>query len=77
MKAVNIQWDTENDDSVMLPDEMELPFDMTDKDEISDYLSDVTGVCHNGFGLIVNLDTFPVNDAVIEREIYEQGVPEY
>ena len=46
MRAINIQWDTDNDDSVKLPNEMELPFGMTDEDEISDYLSDTTGLCH-------------------------------
>lgn len=62
MRAINIQWDTDNDDSVKLPNEMELPFGMTDEDEISDYLSDVTGFCHKGFDLIVELDTCPYND---------------
>lgn len=62
MRAINIQWDTDNDDSVKLPNEMELPFGMTDEDEISDYLSGEIGFCHYGFDLVVGLDTFPANN---------------
>ena len=28
------------------------PYYLTDEDEISDYLSDLTGFCHEGFNLI-------------------------
>lgn len=35
----------------MLPTEIEIPAGMTDPDEISDFLSDVTGFCHKGFEL--------------------------
>ena len=61
MKAVNIKWDvSENDmdsDYIMeclyeLPHEIEIPKDMTDMDDISDYLSDLTGFCHDGFTII-------------------------
>lgn len=57
MKATDIIWDTDNpeDDPVLpppdLPTEIEIPDGMTDEDEISDYLSDVTGFCHKGFVL--------------------------
>ena len=47
-KAINIIWDTDGED-VDLPTEIELPPGMTDEDEISDYISDVTGFCHIGF----------------------------
>lgn len=54
MKAVNINWDTDGDNDIAksLPDEIQIPDWMEDEDEISDYLSDVTGFCHFGFSLI-------------------------
>lgn len=54
MKAVNIQWDTDGDLEVLdqLPTEMEIPEGMTDPEEISDYLSDETGFCHDGFDIV-------------------------
>lgn len=53
MKAINILWDIDDGDDVQLPEEIEIPEDLSeaDEDEISDYLSDVTGFCHKGFGL--------------------------
>ena len=53
MKAVNIKWDTDGDMEVFdeLPTEIEIPEGMTDEEEISDYISDETGFCHNGFVL--------------------------
>lgn len=54
-KAVDIQWDIDDDDDFMefpdLPSEMEIPDDV-DEDDISDYLSDTTGFCHAGFSLM-------------------------
>ena len=52
MKAINILWDTDGEE-VNLPNEIEIPdwVDKEDDDEISDYLSDVTGFCHFGFEL--------------------------
>lgn len=35
-----------------LPNEIEIPEDVEDDDEISDYLSDVTGFCHKGFEIV-------------------------
>ena len=54
MKATKIQWDTDGDNSVKLPSEVEIPDDIAredDEDAISDYLSDLTGYCHYGFEL--------------------------
>ena len=50
MKATNIQWDTDGDKDVFdsLPTEIEIPDNITE-DEISDYISDMTGFCHNGY----------------------------
>ena len=53
MKAINILWDTDGEE-VNLPNEIEIPdwIDENDDDEISDYLSDVTGFCHFGYELV-------------------------
>ena len=49
MKATNIIWDIDFDDEVNLPNEIRIPEGMIDEDEISDYLSNITGYCHKGF----------------------------
>lgn len=52
MKVVNIQWDVDDlNDLYYLPQEIEIPDDMEDEDEISDYITDETGFCHKGFEL--------------------------
>lgn len=53
MKAINIKWDTDGDMEVLsgLPTEIAIPDNMTDEEEISDYLSDETGYCHFEFVL--------------------------
>lgn len=57
MKAVNIIWDVDNKkDLETLPKEIEIPDGMEDDDEISDYLSNLTGFCHKGFDLIEKVD---------------------
>ena len=50
--ATNIKWDMDDDDNTELPETMEIPEDIEDEDEISDYLSEQTGYCHKGFDLI-------------------------
>ena len=53
MKAINIEWDVDNEEELMnLPDEITIPDGMEDEEEISDFLSDVTGYCHYGFSLV-------------------------
>ena len=51
MKAANIKWNTDGDKKTLryLPKKMEIPSGMYDLDDISDYLSDETGFCHDGF----------------------------
>lgn len=49
MKATNIKWDTKCLNFV--PREIELPEGMTDRNVISDYISNVTGFRHKGFTL--------------------------
>lgn len=49
-KAINIIWDVDDKrDLKYLPKEIDIPDDLEDDDEISDYISDVTGFCHKGF----------------------------
>lgn len=53
VKAINIDWDVDDgDNNISLPKEIDIPPGMMDIDEISDYISDVTGFCHKGFNLI-------------------------
>lgn len=60
MKAINIEWDVDPEDylygDILLPNEIDLPDDMTDIDDILDYISDVTGLCHRGFQLMGTLE---------------------
>lgn len=50
MKATNIIWDADGEE-ISLPTEIDIPDGMEDEDEISDYLSKVTGFCHKGFSI--------------------------
>ena len=53
MKAINIKWDVDYDaDGELLPKEIEILNGMVDEEDISDYLSDLTGFCHEGFVLV-------------------------
>ena len=51
MIATNIEWDLEGYEETILPTEVEIPEGMTNEEEISDWLSDLTGFCHKGFTL--------------------------
>lgn len=53
MKAINIQWDVDNTAELeFLPAEIEIPHGMdSTEDDISDYISELTGFCHKGFEL--------------------------
>ena len=49
MKVTNIEWDVDRaEDLEFLPTEIDVP-DGLDEDEISDYITDLTGFCHKGF----------------------------
>jgi len=53
VRAINIMWDVDYDaDGELLPTEIEIPDGMVDEEDISDYLSDLTGFCHEGFVLV-------------------------
>ena len=55
MKAVNIDWDTDEqeamDDYVGLPSSVDIPSNV-DEDDIADWLSNIYGFCVRGFNLI-------------------------
>lgn len=52
MKAKDILWDADCADDVSdLPAEITIPDGMSDDDEISNYITDLTGFCHKGFVL--------------------------
>ena len=63
MVAMNIKWDTDGE-PINLPNVIVLPDGMEDIEEVSDYISNLTGFCHNGFELIN--DTMPF---VLELEL--------
>ena len=51
-KVIHIEWDVDDEKQLEdLPTEIEIPNEITDEDEISDYISDETGFCHKGFVL--------------------------
>lgn len=53
MKAINIMWDVDYpEDLEQLPNEVQIPSYLKDEEDISDYLSDLTGFCHKGFQLV-------------------------
>lgn len=50
--AYNIDWDVdEYTDLEYLPEEIEIPGNITDPEEISDLITELTGFCHKGFQL--------------------------
>ena len=66
LKAINIKWDTDGDKDVFneLPTKMIIPNELEElykKDreyaleEISDWLSDETGFCHDGFEVVMEI----------------------
>ena len=50
--AVNIIWDTDGED-VDLPTEIEIPDYLIEDEDISDFITEATGFCHNGFTIEV------------------------
>lgn len=71
MKAVRIEWDADDPkDLESLPTEVRIPSGIDEDEEISDYLSDLTGFCHKGFA--IEDDDLELSDAQVERndEIY-------
>ena len=77
LKAINIKWDTDGDKEVFneLPTEMIIPDELEkmhkkDKEyaleEISDWLSDETGFCHDGFEVVKE-----ITKESVENELYD------
>lgn len=77
LKAINIKWDTDGDKEVLneLPTEMIIPDELEElykKDreyaleEISDWLSDETGFCHDGFEI-----EKVITKESVENELYD------
>lgn len=77
LKAINIKWDTDGDKEVLneLPTEMIIPNELEElykKDreyaleEISDWLSDETGFCHDGFEIEKE-----ITKESIENDLYD------
>ena len=80
MVAYDIKWDTDGDKDVFdnLPSEVNIPEEMVDDEEISDYVSDETGFCHAGFklgirfrGQICPFDYELINENVFRFEIHD------
>jgi hypothetical protein len=77
LKAINIKWDTDGDKEVLnaLPTEMIVPDELEEMykkdrefalEEISDWLSDETGFCHDGFEVVK-----VITKESVENELYD------
>lgn len=77
LKAINIKWDTYGDEEVLqsLPTEMIIPDYLEDwygsdkefaLNEISDWLSEETGFCHDGFEIVKE-----VTKESVEEELFD------
>lgn len=77
LKAINIKWDTDGDKKVFnnLPTEMIIPDELEEMykkdkefalEEISDWLSDETGFCHDGFEIVKE-----ITKESVENELYD------
>ena len=56
MKAIDIEWDFDGEDlseeeKEAIPTEIDIPDEIEDEEEISDFISNKTGWCHKGFVL--------------------------
>lgn len=77
LKAINIKWDTDGDMEISneLPTEMIIPDELEEMykkdreyalEEISDWLSDETGFCHDGFKVVK-----VITKESVENELYD------
>ena len=77
LKAINIKWDTDGDMEVLkeLPTEMIIPDELEEMckkdkeyalEQISDWLSDETGFCHDGFEVVK-----VITKESVEEELYD------
>ena len=76
LKAINIKWDTDGDKEVFneLPTEMIIPDELEEMykkdkeyalEEISDWLSDEIGFCHDGFEVVMEITRQSVENELI------------
>lgn len=77
LKAINIMWDTDGDNEIFeelpkemfIPDKLEIMYE-EDKEyaleEISDWLSNETGFCHDGFTVVKE-----ITKESVENELYD------
>lgn len=80
MKAINIDWDidcNENIGEIELPTEIIIPGNITDDEEISDYISSVSGFCHNGYVLVKDFLDIEVGDDIIVYDEYNHDYEEH
>lgn len=75
MKAVNIRWSADYDtDGKHLPTEVEIPKELTDVSEISEWLSDTYGFDHGGFRIEMTEEERQNYCKGCARSIYSDGV---
>lgn len=68
MKATDILWDVDNEEELeLLPKEVDIPVELTDEEEISDYLSELTGYCHCGFSLSTDSPQEKIKRMTVKR----------
>lgn len=77
LKAINIMWDTDGGNKIFenlpkemfIPDELEIMYEKDKEyalEEISDWLSDETGFCHDGFEVVKE-----ITKESVENELYD------
>ena len=80
MKAINIKWDVSDGAEEMtqeemneilesLPTKIEIPNGMVDMNDISDYISNVTGFCHFGFSLLITQEEYDGGEELNDLEV--------
>lgn len=85
LKAINIKWDTNGDMEVFneLPAEMIVPEELEKMykkgkesalEEISDWLSDETGFCHDGFKVVKEITKESVEENLAHSPSIMQSV---
>ena len=70
LQAVDITWDTDGNEKLFqeLPSTVDIPEEILDEDEISDYLSNKVGFCHDGFTLTSNVSEAIENIILIKAD---------
>ena len=73
MKAINIVWDTDGEE-VDLPEEVSIPLDILNMEDITEYLSDKYGWCINSLEIIdmKELIQKAINEHIEELKDMEQ-----